>query len=127
MRDSRSLIDKVTAPPEDEMEAIRQHLCELLNTTVGGSACSPDFGTIDHIHPVHDWDHTVKDLRRSIQRAIEGNEHRLSHVRVSQVEVPQDPQVLIFRIRGRLSSGRSVDLELKNDPRLAGRVDYWMI
>lgn len=127
MNDIRSLIDKVAAPPDNEMDAIREHLCELLNTTVGGSACSPDFGTIDHIHPVYDWDHTVKDLRRSIQRAIEGNEHRLSHVRVSQVEVPGEPQVLIFRIRGRLRSGRAVDLELKNDPRHAGRIDYWMI
>lgn len=123
----RSLIDKIADPPDEEKEAIREHLCELLNATVGGSACSPDFGTIDHIHPVHDWDHTVKDLRRSIHRAIEGNEHRLSHVRVSQIDVPDDPQVLIFRIRARLESGRSIDLELRNDPRLAGRVDYWMI
>lgn len=122
-----SLLEKITEPPRDETEAIRAYLREMLNATVGGSACAPDFGTIDHIHPVHDWDHTVKDLRRSIQRAIDGNEHRLTHVRVVQIVDPDDPQTLVFRIRGRLRDGRSLELKLQNDPRLAGRVDYWMI
>lgn len=122
-----SLIDKIANPPRDETEAIRAHLRELLNATVGGSACAPDFGTIDHIHPVNDWDHTVKDLRRSIQRAIEGNEHRITHVRVVQIVDKEDPQSLVFRIRARLRDGRPLQLKLENDPRLAGQVDYWMI
>lgn len=125
------LFERLTAPerPEPsgrdaltaEVESIKRHLVELLNSRPGHSEAAPALGLLDF----NDATIGVLDLELNVQRAIreciESFEPRVSQVRVESLPRGDDPLQLHFQVHATLdledgSTQATIDL-LLNDKR----------
>lgn len=104
-----------------EVESIKRHLVELLNSRPGHSESAPALGLLDF----NDATIGVLDLELNVQRAIreciESFEPRVSQVRVESLPRGNDPLQLRFQVHATLdledgSTQATIDL-LLNDKR----------
>lgn len=87
--------------PVDEVHSIVGNLRAILNTRLGDSMSSRDFGVVDFVDLVHQFPSAAQTIQRSIRNTISLYEPRLRNVRVRVVE-SGDPLSLCFEVSARL-------------------------
>lgn len=103
----------------DEVESIKRHLVELLNSRPGNSECSPELGLLDLNDASASTVDMVVEIKRSIKSCIERFEPRISQVVVQSLSDPQVLSGLCFQVHATVnlavgSTNATIDLLFNN-------------
>lgn len=120
----RGLLARIAsgAEPQDEAEAIIEHLRALLNTRQGEAPCCPTYGVMEFTDVVHSIPSSLQVLVKSIRATILEHEPRLKNVNVRAAPNEGD-LVLRFEISAQLVGQKGRTLRLSTTIRPGGRYD----